>query len=287
MSSIATAPSRTAEKDGYDNQQPHALANADETLTQDFSRAESLASNAQPSDEANRVERLLNQLEARSMALVPYGYGTLREIPVQKPNTALIAGVLVILWLSSVALAIAYIRYANPAPISDRAAAPLVIPGEADPQEQKVARSVDHLAKALISSSERMNELQAAMERSNLDLQRIASKVSEGPKAASAAPINDAAVTTPAAGLAAEALPKNWHKVLDIKPTEAAVPHKGGDGLIDYWLVQRGADTAPVKILPIGTSPEGVVIHSLDDGKDYTLTPAGEWRTGALTPPAN
>jgi len=26
------------------------------------------------------------------------------------------------------------------------------------------------------------------------------------------------------------------------------------------------------------------VIHNLEDGKDYTLTPSGDWRNGAIVP---
>jgi hypothetical protein len=92
----------------------------------------------------------------------------------------------------------------------------------------------------------------------------------------------------PQAGSTAElTLPKSWHRVLDIKPTDSAVPHKGDDGTLDYWLVPRGAEKVQTKVLPIGTSPEGVVVHNLEDGKDYTLTPSGEWRNGAIAPAAN
>jgi len=159
--------------------------------------------------------------------------------------------------------------------------APLIIPPEPDPQSQKVASSVDHLTRVLATSSERMNELQAAMERSNRDLQKIATKVNSDH--AKPAPSVAAAVKPEVVVKGAEAaLPKNWHRVLDIKPAETAVPHKGADGSVDYWLVPRGADQSSTKVLPIGTSPEGVVVHNLDDGKDYTLTPSGEWRNGAL-----
>jgi hypothetical protein len=234
------------------------------------------------------MERILSQLEARSMALVPYGYGALREPPVTKANHTLLAGVLVAIWLSTVVLAIVYIRYNRPGPVVDRplSATPLVIGPENDPQELKVANSVDHLAKALVSSSARMNELQAAMERNNRDLQRIATKVGDHPKVATAATKAESPDSLPAP--AAEALvPKNWHKILDIKPTEAAVPHKSDDGTIDYWLVPRGPEQVQTKVLPIGSSAEGVVIHNLEDGKDYTLTPSGEWRNGAIVAPSN
>jgi hypothetical protein len=277
MSSTAAAPSRTTETEAQNRRQLRFSADPDEPVLQ----VESESPPVQPLDEVTRVDRLLSQLEARSMALVPYGYGTLRELPAKKANTTLLAGVLVAIWLSTVVLAIAYIRYNRPGPLADRAptATPLLIPSEADPQEQKVASSVDHLAKVLVSSSQRMDELQAAMERNNRDLQRIATKVTDRPK--------HEADTTPPVAPGEEAVPKNWHRILEIKPTESAVAHKSGDGTIEYWLVPRGPDQVQTKVLPIGTSAEGVVIHNLEDGKDYTLTPSGEWRNGAIVPAGN
>jgi hypothetical protein len=283
MSTIAAAPSRTNEKENPNHKPLRFLADADGPVLQE----EPAAAPIPPLDDVARMERLLSQLEARSMALVPYGYGALRELPARKANHTLLAVVLVAIWLSTVVLAIAYIRYNRPGSVADRgvSGAPLVIPSDADPQEQKVASSVDHLAKALVSSSERMNELQAAMERSNRDLQRMAVKVGDRPKGAANGIKAAGADGLPAVG--AEDVPKNWHKILEIKPTETAVPHKGDDGTIDYWLVPRGAEQVQTKVLPIGTSAEGVVIHNLEDGKDYTLTPSGEWRSGAIVPPGN
>jgi hypothetical protein len=281
MSSSATATSRIADKESQDDNQ-HLLDNPEERPALEAPRVEPAARTL---DEVARVERLLSQLEARSMALIPYGYGSLREAPARKSATGLLAGVLVALWLSSLVLAVAYIRYTHSSG-TERASArvPLVITPESDVQEQKVANSVDHLASALVSSSERMNRLQAAMERSNRDLQKLASKVKgrDHGKTVSAAAKYDNVNYDESSAIPEKSLPRNWHEVLDIKPTESAVPHQGADGTVDYWLVPRGADQSPTKVLSIGTSAEGVVVHNLDDGKDYTLTPSGEWRNGSL-----
>jgi hypothetical protein len=301
MSSFATAASRNPEPpNGRQYQYPAdpdgALnAEAPSLETQRFEappRFETAANGTQPIDEIARVERLISQLEARSMALVPYGYGRLPEVPSRKLNTGLLASVLVAIWLTSVILVIAYMRYVGHAPSTPERATtstPFVITPEPEPQDQKVAASVDHLARMLVSSSQRMTELQVAVEKSNRDLQKIASKVnSEHP--ATAAPVDfgneERSAGLPSAGIQ-QKLPKNWHKVLNVKPTDAAVPHKGADGLTDYWLVPRGTEAALSKVLPIGTSAEGVVVHNLEDGKDYTLTPAGEWRTSGPAPGGN
>jgi hypothetical protein len=295
MSSIATAPSRAAERESL-NRQLHYLADPEEPpLTDDTSPEETAAvGKAVPLDEVQRVERLLNQLEARSMALVPYGYGQSREAPTPKSNKALIAGSLVAIWLSTLVFAIAYIRFNQTPQVAERMAttAPLLIPTAPDPQDQKVASSVDHLAKALVSSSERLDQLEAAMERSNRDLQRAANKVTtERAVADRPKPANDAKPELSEADMPAEIadgkLPRNWHRVIDAKPSDEAVPHKSANGNIDYWLVPRGADKSQVKVLPIGTSVEGVVVHSLEDGRDYTITPTGEWRNGSVAPTGN
>jgi hypothetical protein len=284
---MGTAPSRT---DNEGHKQLHVVSNPEAPPSPETGRADALSNAGLPLDDVTRVERLLTQLEARSMALVPYGYGGLREVAPKKPNTAMIAAILVAIWLSTLVLAIVYIGSNRSAQVVERApVAPLVIPSVADPQEQKVANSVDHLAKALVSSSDRLNQIEAAMEKSNRDLQHLTT---------TRAPVERSKpVSTPAAASAETAtqplntgdvvLPKNWHKVLEVKPTDSAMPHKGADGNVDYWIVLRGADRTPTKVLPIGASAEGVVVHNLEDGKDYTLTPAGEWRSGSITPSGN
>lgn len=217
---------------------------------------------------------------------MPYGYGSLRAPAPRKSNNALLAGVLVALWLSSLVLSVAYIRYIGRSPFAaDRTAAtaPLVIAPESDTQEQKVAASVDHLTKALVKSFERMNRLDAAVQKSKRDLQKIAARVTTDQTVARISVPQTLETETKAPGAAVEtSIPKNWHRVLNIKPTDAATPHKNNDGTVDYWFVPRGGEELPSRVLPIGTSADGVVVHNLEDGKDYTLTPGGEWKNGAL-----
>lgn len=298
MSSFATAPSRTPHQEslaGAPRQTPApdnpAAAPSWEaqplTETPQAAQAPAVAPHSsQTTEEVQRVERLLAQLEARSMALVPYGYGNLREVPApRKSNTPLLAGVLVAIWLTTMILAIAYIRYVGHSPFSserDPVTVPTVTvaPEPVQPAPRNTD-SVDRLAQALVTSSERMNQLEAAVEKSNRDLQKVATKVN-----ASAA-ANEQTVRADTSAATTASLPRNWHKVLDVRPTESAVAHKGADGAVDYWIVSHGADAPPSKVLPIGTSAEGVLIHNLDDGKDYTITPSGEWRSGSLNPTGN
>ncbi len=287
MSSFATA--RAPENDPSNGQQLRLVENPGEFVDGDAGTAAAPALSTQNVEEVARVEALLTQLEARSRALVPYGYGTLREsTPPRRSNNGPLALVLIGIWLSSLVLIVAYMKYVAHSPIfSEPAVAPptIALAPDPEPQTTKVASSVNQLAQAVVTSSERLNQLQAAVERSNRDLQRIAGKVNTAPAAPKVVDDSLTTVTVPTAESAA--LPKNWHRVLEVKPTESAVAHKGADGSIDYWLVQRGADPSPSKVLPIGTSPDGVVVHNLEDGKDYTLTPSGEWRSASLSGPGN
>jgi len=293
MSSFATAASRSPERETPSGMEPSLLVNPGAAPEVEIRTPETVSAGTSPVlDEAVRVERILTQLEARSQALVPYGYGAIREPVSRRPSNALLAGVLVALWLTSLILAVAYIRYVGHSPFAaDRAAAApsLVIAPESDPQAQKVAASVDHLAKALVSSSERMSQLQAAVDKSKRDLEKIARKVGteqDVTKVTVPAARTEIAMDAPV-DVVEPTIPKNWHRVLNVKPTDAATPHKGADGLVDYWLVPRNGEGSPTKVLPIGTSADGVLVHNLDDGKDYTLTSNGEWKNGSTPTSSN
>jgi hypothetical protein len=228
------------------------------------------------------VEQLLAQLEARSMALVPYVYRSASEAPAKKGNMWLVAAGLLCLWLSTLLLGVAYISYKRTTPVVERitSAAPLVIPSVPEQPEQNAANSVDHLAKALAASSERLNQIEAALEKSNRDMQHLATKVTSGQAKTTPATTETSGSATPqvAAPVADNLLTKPPYPVMELKPTDAATPHRTADGSIDYWLVARSADKEPAKVLPVATSADGVVIYNLEDGKNYTLTPQGEWR---------
>jgi hypothetical protein len=166
--------------------------------------------------------------------------------------------------------------------------APLLIANTPDPQTQAVARSVDHLAAALVTSTERLDRLQAAMDRSTGERPRTVAKAkTDRSKGAASGWKSEFQETARPSQLAVGMLSKTWHRILDTNPTDSAKPHIAADGTTDYWLVPRGADKPATKVLPIGGSAEGVVVHNLEDGRDYTVTPSGEWREGAIAPAAN
>jgi hypothetical protein len=289
------------------HKQLHVVANPETSPTKETVQPISPTTNVATSDQVNRVERLLTQLEAKSMAVVTYGYWNQPQVQAKKSNTWLIAAALGCIWLSTLALAIAYFSYKNSSQVAERglAATPLSVPSLTATQAQKTAESMERLGQLLLTSSGRLNKVEAATEKSNHDLQQLKSKmnterakaVPTPPKAeptesganvatAVANPLgtpvaNSVAtlvVNPPIAAPSAGASPKNPNRVLSIKPTDAAIPHKAADGTIDYWLVARGAFKELAKVQPIAISADGIVVHNLEDGKNYTLTRQGEWR---------
>ncbi len=102
MSSFATAPSRTPDQEslaGKPQTQPPVNPAAPPSweakpqTENPQAQAPAVAANSsQTLEEVQRVEKLLAQLEARSMALVPYGYGNLRDVPLSAPVQLTVAG---------------------------------------------------------------------------------------------------------------------------------------------------------------------------------------------------
>jgi hypothetical protein len=295
--------------------------------------------------EVSRVEKLLSQLEARSMALVRYDSGNLRETPVKNWHAGLITTALLVIWLGTLALAVGYFANQQLPQIAEGAAPdkPRTMPW-VNNEQQNVSRSTAYLVKALAASAARLGQINATIEKSNRDLQHLAAEVHNkgtGPIStlptdnsvgldqivatparipAAAVPVSLRVVATSLAGLVAaptvaprvdstpggraatsgvsvgasasativpapvgassaeESPSRKQYRVLEIKPTHAALPHKAPDGTIDYWLVARGASQRPTKVQPIARSVDGVVIFNLEDGKNYIVTPLGEWR---------
>lgn len=311
MGSMGISPKRSWEPET--KEQHHIImANPEAPAPKETAQA-FLNHNSAAFNQVDRVEQLLAQLEAKSAALVPYGYWNQPQTPAKTSNNWAIAAVLGSIWLSSLALAVAYFSNGHSSQVAERDVhtTRFVISPPSDPQDQKTAESVNRLTNALANSSNRLNQIEAVVQKSNLDLQQLKTKAdSERTKTITRQPnalpveINDAAmasastlvkanqpVVTPVANQAAAlapnsslstpsvlAPPKQAYSVLSVKPTDAAIPHKAADGTIDYWLVARGVFKDLYKVQPIAIAAEGVVIYSLEDGKNYLLTRQGEWR---------
>jgi hypothetical protein len=306
MGSMGTSPKLSGYAEAQ--KQLNTVANPETPAAQETAQAALTPNSA--FIQVDRVEQLLAQLEAKSLALVPYGHWNPPQAQAKRSNNWVIAAVLGCIWLSSLALAVAYFSYRHPSQIAERdlSATPFVVSSPSDQQDQKTSESVNQLTKALLNSSNRLNQIEAVLQKSNLDLQQLKAKVgSKQSETVSRHPetvpveinaantsariasrntavtmvANEATALPPKPSLnpaSVQAPPKTTYEILSVKPTDTAIPHKTDDGTIDYWLVARGVFKELSRVQPIAITAEGVVIHNLGDGKNYTLTRQGEWR---------
>ena len=225
--------------------------------------------------DVNRVERLLAQLEARSVALVLHS----QSPPPAVFNEALVVGIFISLWLSTVVAAVIFFHFTTyDSQIVEQipVAVPRAVISASELREKRAAVPVDQLANALTASSHQVTQRKRATDHANRGLQRTMAKVIS----ASAMPskVTGEVRPVPPAALAPGSRPRFWDPLLDVKPTESATAHRTADGNIDYWVVPHGPFfSEPAKVLPIGRSPNGVYVRNLEDGRNYRLTPSGEW----------
>ena len=305
MGSTGAAPKSSGESEDHPKRLNVAV-NAETRAVQGTIREASTSNELSATAGIDRIERLLTQLEAKSVALVPHGYWSEPQARVGRSNSGLVPAAIVgCVWLLGLALFIAYSHNRHSAPFAEGGQltqhSPVVL--NLDSQDLTTAQSMDHLAQALVSSSNRLNELEAAVMKSDRNLQQLETKMfAEGAKTVPTRPASgsgndktrhDPAIVNPienpisivtvlpTPGLDAP-IPKvpstTPYQVASVKPTDAAVPHKTADGKIDYWLVARGAFKELARVVPIAISADGVVVQNLQDGKNYTLTRNGEWR---------
>ncbi len=110
--------------------------------------------------------------------------------------------------------------------------------------------------------------------------------------AAAAAAIPEQAPAAPAPHNVASTANQHLHSVnMDLQPVAGAIVHTNAMKQRDYWLVPRQVQsgaTIMVRVMPFeitryvstqggGTVRMGVRVHSIEDGRDYTVTMAGEW----------
>jgi hypothetical protein len=66
---------------------------------------------------------------------------------------------------------------------------------------------------------------------------------------------------------------------LSIPLPASFVAHRNAQQEIDYWIVPRvgSSGEAAVRVQPYGVGPFGLLVHGIDDEKDYVLTEQGGW----------
>jgi hypothetical protein len=214
----------------------------------------------------DRLERLIEDLEARSMALV-------RHAQAQSPQPSrLVSNKNVIicglaLWLSVLCLFVAYVS--NEKQPVERGSLPgkRVISPLIPTQQPKVAGSFPRLAKASLSSSRKRQQAAATSRPSG--------------------PSPDAATTSSTISPTETSL-HDPSGAPQIQPSDLAIPHKTTEGIVDYWLMPRGPhDSPPARVFSVGKVAAGVVVLNLEDDRYYTVTPAGGWRELRISSSAN
>jgi hypothetical protein len=261
MSTSATSPNQI-EEEPRTNRWLKYIGEEDAALPADKAPVESAPNGPRSAVDFDRVERLINDLEARSMALAKYAYARSPQPSRPASHKLALIAVLLALWLSVLAFCFVYVRFTSGKQPSDHVSlsGKRIISPMHPREERKAASSLEDLTKTLASSSRKLSQLEAEVERSKKGLQRMASPA--------AAELPDAA-TTSGAPQAGSCLP----------PSDLAIAHKTPEGIVDYWLMPRGPrGTSPAKVVCVGKVASGIVVRNLADNRYYTVSPTGEWR---------
>jgi hypothetical protein len=231
-----------------------------------------------------RIELLLIQMEANSRALEPSTYDLqLPALFAAHPLTkALAVATIIALWLSTFVAITACVRLSNRNRQTVEqvpAAMPRVVLSVPDTKVTNTVLPRDRLTRALTAPSQKLPRIKDAIHHATTEVLHFSSKGSFtrisrlNSKVKSVEAKNMKTVTDTTAQR-----PKFWDPLLDRQPMKGAVAHIAKDGNIDYWVLPHGPFfTDPTKVLPIGRSPNGVYVRRLEDGRNYRVTPSGDW----------
>jgi hypothetical protein len=158
-------------------------------------------------------------------------------------------------------------------------------------QVSSLSKSVEAVTTVLVHSTAQMGEMSGQLGQRGNQIEKLAARLQTLEVAARAAqgiraqggagnqsptsiqpPVQEPPANTPEVS--------HFHPVNRSIPMPAgALAHQNSAGVLEYWLVSRTFPSGDqfVKVAPYGTSPQGILVHSLDDGLDYTLTPEGNW----------
>jgi len=228
-------------------------------------------SQSAPLNERERIERLVQRLEDDSVALGRVGSDQFQRSETNK-FTILLA--VIVSSLTTLLTATVYFYTQDREPQREVVAdvqGSLLANGP-ELQEAQNDTAANRLANALEASSKQLYQLRVDVDLNDKVLAKIASNSSV--RVAKAKSARKKPVLPTAIMLRTSAR----NSSLDVKPTDSALPHSGADGIIDYWLIPRGPQSGPpTRVIPLGSSPDGVFVYNLADGKNYRITHSGEW----------
>jgi hypothetical protein len=143
-------------------------------------------------------------------------------------------------------------------------------------QFTSLTSSLQTLAAAVLSSSAKTNGIEERLERSRRDLRRVESQL-QYDEMQMGTRLPNVPVTEPQPPGAL----RHHHEIAgQLQPgVQGAQIWRNNKGEVVYWLMPREMEgrVRLVKVLPVATDPEGVVVHDVDDGEDYVVTPSRGW----------
>jgi hypothetical protein len=242
------------------------------------------------------LQKLLADIEARAITRVHPPY-LMQPLPPTR-TTRSVRTLVALLWAMSLVLCVFVVKYLDTGitpPAADPAQARSIsnLTATVSDQNQQFSRLVDSmqtLANAVATSSVRTTAMQAVLRRlgrdSNpTDSQPIIRRPEFAPTMPPPALLSPPKIqslfqnNTPSQNTPAWMGAHRHDPVEDVIAPHNVIVHHNEDGVMDYWLVPRivsGSRTL-IKLMPISQTNMGIFVHSIDEVRDYVITPSGDW----------
>lgn len=246
--------------------------------------------NPPPTIESLILQRLLAELEARATTRFPAPYLAEQVQPTRR--TGWFRAQLALLWLLSIILCIFVVKYFDretTAQIADPAQTRSItkLTATINDQNKQFSRmfdSIQQLTSAMASSSLRTTAMQAI-------LKRLSGGLNQTEPQPTREKIEFSPTTPPVVKMTPpqpfrepprmEIFPSVHHHrpIGDVVAMDNVVVHHNPAGIMDYWLVPRIVSDVRTmtKVVPIAQTTIGVLVHNVEETKDYIVTPSGDW----------
>jgi hypothetical protein len=270
------------------------------------------ADNAPPGvAELIALQKLLADIEARAITRVQPPY--LMQLLAPSRSTRSVRTLVGLLWVMSLVLCGLLVKYLDHDPLAaaidptqTRSISNLTATvGDQNKQFSRMADSIEALANAVATSSIRTTAMQAVLRRLGRDLNPTDSPIRRPefapttPPAAWLAPFKHPEPFSADPFKRPEPLKRDLFKrdqpvrqeapswmgshhhdpIEDVIAPHSVIVHHNEDGVLDYWLAPRivsGSKTL-IKVMPVAQTNMGIFVHSIDEVRDYMITPSGDW----------
>lgn len=241
-----------------------------------------------PSIESVILQKLLAEIEARQITRAQPTY-VIDQAPAPR-NDTLQRGLWCSLWALSIVVSVLTVKYIDaqtPAPRVDNNESRSIdkLTATITSQSQAfstVSDSLEHLAHAIASSTQRTAAIPQMLDRLGSNLQQIrppaVKPVAEPVSRSAPVPVIIGSSPQPAD----TPIPMGGHIHPPIEWAVApanVVVHHNSQGVMDYWLIPRTVSGVPKmeKVVPVLQNNSGIFVHDVAEVKDYIVTPSCEW----------